>query len=48
MEIATLEESRPGERIEYLIALLSAEILNLDLSHIRGEYTLTLYLERKE
>lgn len=36
MEIAELPEQRLGERIEYLIALLSEEILSLDLSHIRG------------
>lgn len=38
-EIAELEEERPGLRIEYLIALLSSEILNLDLSHIKGTLT---------
>ena len=36
-EISGIEEQVPGERIGYLIEFLSTEILNLDLSHIRGD-----------
>ena len=36
LQIAALEESYPGERIQNLIEILSLDILKLDLSHIRG------------
>lgn len=35
-EIASEPENEKGERIQSLIEFLSTEILNLDLSHIRG------------
>ncbi len=43
-EISAIEEQVPGERIGYLIEFLSSEILNLDLSHIRGDWNYNMLL----
>ena len=47
MEIASQPEHEPGEKIQYLIELLSTEILNLDLSHIRGNISIVFLCNLK-